>query len=66
MDNTTQNFKAWEEHLGAASYVKNLDPQLVKSTWGIMYCGGKNSLLKSVEKVSKEVGIKLHSESFEW
>lgn len=66
VDYTTLNFKPWEEHLGAASYVKNLDPQLVKSTWGIMYCGGKNPLLKSLEKVSKEVGIKLHSESFEW
>ena len=66
VDNKTLHFKPWEEHLAAASYVQNLDPRMVKSTWGIMYCGGKNSLLKSLEKVSKEVGIKLHSESFEW
>ena len=66
MDGTTLNFKPWEEHLAATSYVENLDPQLVKSTWEIMYCGGKNPLLKSLEKVSKEVGIKLHLKSFEW
>jgi hypothetical protein len=62
----TLKFKPWEEHLAAASYVQNLDPQMVKSTWGIMYCGGKKRLLKSLKKVSKEIGIKLHSESFEW
>jgi predicted ferric reductase len=66
MDDMTLKFKPWEEHLAAASYVQNLDPQMVKSTWGIMYCGGKKRLLKSLKKVSKEIGIKLHSESFEW
>ena len=59
-------FKPWEEHEEATPYAQNLDPRLVKSTWGIIYCGGKNKLLTSLEETAHDVGIKLHCESFEW
>ena len=66
MDDMTQNFKPWEEHPLAAPYAKSLDPYTVKSTWGILYYGGKSGLLTSLEEVANDIGIKLHSESFEW
>jgi 3-hydroxy-3-methylglutaryl CoA synthase len=67
VDGPTHNFKPWKEHAEAQTYVKNLDTNLVKPTWGILYCGGKNaSLLSILEKVAEDVGIKMHAESYAW
>lgn len=66
MDGMSQNFKPWEYHREAGSFVSKLDPTMVKSTWGILYCGGQGKLLTSLQKAAKDVGIKLHEESFSW
>mmetsp|Transcript_23439 Transcript_23439/g.38791 ORF Transcript_23439/g.38791 Transcript_23439/m.38791 type:complete len:677 (+) Transcript_23439:87-2117(+) len=66
MGGMTENFKPWERHTEAAPFVSNLDKTIVKSTWGILYCGGQGRLLTNLKKVAKNVEIKLHEESFAW
>jgi hypothetical protein len=66
MDDMTQNFKPWEHHPEAATFVSKLDPAIVKPTWGVLYCGGKGKLLENLKKATKDADIKLHQESFSW
>ena len=40
--------------------------KLVLQTWGVMYCGGKNKLLESLTTVTRQIGLDLHEESFDW
>ena len=61
-------FKPWEANYPDAKpfLKKELDPKLALTTWGVMYCGGKNKLLESLIDVTKEIGLNLHKESFDW
>ena len=33
---------------------------------GLFFCGGRNKLLKCLVKESKDLGIALHEEAFDW
>jgi hypothetical protein len=43
-----------------------LDPKLVLSTWGMMYCGGSSQIEDTLKNISKTYSIDLHPESFAW
>ena len=67
-ENALQNsFKPWEaESTDTKAYVESLDDKQVLATWGVLYCGGKTPLADSVAEVSKQYGINIALESFEW
>lgn len=55
----------WEHNAETRPYVQAmLEDQL--STWGLLYCGGRNKLLESLRKESKKLNIPLHEEAFDW
>jgi hypothetical protein len=61
------SFKPWEsDSTEAVAFVKELDPEQVLRTWGVLYCGGKSPLAEKVEKVSAEYNLKIALESFAW
>jgi hypothetical protein len=61
------SFKPWEaDCTETKAYVESLDDKQVLATWGVLYCVGKSSLADSVAEVSKQYGINIALESFEW
>lgn len=66
MENLGIGFRPWENHPGAANYVRNLDKNMVIPTWGMLYCGGAKPVLKDLKQISDEYHLGLHVESFAW
>eukprot|EP00980_Cylindrotheca_fusiformis_P023059 scaffold10086_cov72-Cylindrotheca_fusiformis.AAC.1 len=58
-------FKPWEFNQEAEDYVTKLGSQ-VRSTWGILYCGGKTPLEKALRKAARKARVQMHEESFAW
>lgn len=61
-----ESCEAWKPNPVAIQKVKDLDKEAVLATWGIMYCGGSGKIQDILDKIEKEYGIGLHSESFAW
>lgn len=66
MSRLSMGFCPWNTVDGSKEYVKQLDPQLVLPTWGILYCGGAKMVLDDLTAISEEYKISLHVESFDW
>ena len=62
---TTPVPRVWKEKSDAKIYVKSM-PENDLETWGLLYCGGRSKLLDCLVKESKELGIPLHEEAFDW
>lgn len=61
------NFRPWEFHAKANSYVKKFsreDPAI--TSWGLLYCGNAKPLEAEVKRMSDKYRISLHIESFGW
>lgn len=56
----------WETVGDAGRYVKELSPDMVLSTWGILYCGGSPAVEKMLHDILDEYGISLDAETFDW
>jgi hypothetical protein len=65
-DHLDFGFKPWECHPKAHSYVKELSPEDVMATWGMMYCGGARVLEIELKKISETYHVDLHIDSFGW
>jgi hypothetical protein len=48
------------------TFVKNLDPKKVLSTWGMLYCGGAKVVEQDLQQIAQEYKLDLHIESFGW
>ena len=66
LDDLEMGFHPWGCHKDAKEYVKSLDKKMIMATWGLLYCGGAEQVLKDLRKISDEFGIRLHVESFAW
>lgn len=55
----------WEEDPEARPYVHAMPTDHLE-TWGLLYCGGRNTLLEALVKESKDLNIPLHEEAFDW
>lgn len=64
-DSRTIAFQPWKPQPNAQAYVHSL-PESVKSTYGILYCGGSGKLEKRLLEVADEYLIETHTESFKW
>lgn len=62
----TSSFKPWEKNKTAGNYVKQLDPDTILSTWGILYCGGSKPVQNVLKQISVEYQVSLNMESFAW
>lgn len=60
--------RVWQESIGTDTrdYVKSTMATDHKETWGLLFCGGRNKLLEALVKESKDLGIPLHEEAFDW
>ena len=68
-ENLRLGYKPWEEQEDSNEikrYVKNLDRRMVKSTWGILYCGGSKVVQSDLKQISRTYKLDLHVESFGW
>lgn len=57
--------RVWEEDKSSKDYIKSMPSSSLKR-WGFLYCGGRNPVLGSLIKESKDLGIPLHEEAFDW
>lgn len=60
--------RVWEKNpvTDTRRYVKSVMAADHKETWGLLFCGGRNKLLKSLVKESNALRIPLHEEAFDW
>jgi predicted ferric reductase len=62
---TSMTPRVWKEKSDAKRYVKSMaDDDL--ETWGLLYCGGRSKLLDYLVQESKDLGLPLHQEAFDW
>mmetsp|Transcript_20057 Transcript_20057/g.56856 ORF Transcript_20057/g.56856 Transcript_20057/m.56856 type:complete len:275 (+) Transcript_20057:571-1395(+) len=66
MENLNLGFTPWDEHPESIPFVKTLSRKFVLKTWGLLYCGGARVVEKDLRKLSHELKIDLHVESFGW
>ena len=59
------SFQLYEDSEVQCTHVKRLDNH-VMSSWGMMYCGGSQPVISTLEKVSINYNIDLHVDSFAW
>lgn len=60
-----EHLDVWKEREGTIEYVKKMKKRN-KDQWGFLYCGGINPLLSALVAESKELGVPLHQEAFNW
>mmetsp|Transcript_40884 Transcript_40884/g.45681 ORF Transcript_40884/g.45681 Transcript_40884/m.45681 type:complete len:114 (-) Transcript_40884:157-498(-) len=58
--------KVWEEKVDTRHYIKTIMAKDHLETWGLLFCGGRNKLLDNLINESKDLGIPLHQEAFDW
>jgi len=58
--------EVWEEDKIARDFVDTQLSDALRETWGLMYCGARNPLLEHLSHESKNIGIPLHEEAFDW
>ena len=58
--------KVWEENPSAREYLENRFPKTRRKTWGLLYCGSRNPILRNLKEESKAMKIRLHEEVFDW
>ncbi|KAL7482988.1 hypothetical protein ACHAW6_008629 [Cyclotella cf. meneghiniana] len=61
-----RHLRVWEEDKSSRDYIISKMPPSALKRWGFLYCGGRNPLLGALIKESKELGIPLHEEAFDW
>jgi len=58
--------KLWEENSSAREYLENNFPKTRRKTWGLLYCGSRNPILRNLKEESSAMKIRLHEEVFDW
>lgn len=58
--------KVWEEDKSSREYIKSTMSPSDLDRWGLLYCGSRNPLLGDLIEESKNLGISLHEEAFDW
>ncbi|KAL7475304.1 hypothetical protein ACHAW6_001225 [Cyclotella cf. meneghiniana] len=61
-----RHLRIWEENKSSRDYITSKMPPSALKRWGFLYCGGRNPVLGALIKESKELGIPLHEEAFDW
>lgn len=64
-DTLKPKFCPWEQNASQEKCVKRLD-EAVMATWGMLYCGGSQPVIKALRDVSLDYSIDLHVDSFAW
>ena len=60
-------FHPWVEDESQERCVKRLrEDNNIMSSWGIMYCGGSEPVIKALRGISHDYNLDLHIDSFKW